>query len=126
MSSASCRGEICTLCREPAAKKVEESIFRDDAYPQRHPLTAYVCGPCFGRIMAISPPPRTHPHADATRRATYAACMRVCTRFMRRSVGVIERSIAYAIRCELRGLAFDNGDLDAIDNTFTDVGGGDG
>jgi hypothetical protein len=28
--------------RWPATRKVEETIFRDDPVPDRHPLTAYV------------------------------------------------------------------------------------
>ncbi len=42
-----CKGERCTLCGNDAATKVEEDTFGE----ARHPLTAYVCITCFGRIM---------------------------------------------------------------------------
>ena len=48
--SVSAEGEVC-FCGSAAAHKVEEHIFHDDPMPQRHPLTRYVCHPCFVRIM---------------------------------------------------------------------------
>ncbi len=51
--SGSCKGEICAFhdCVEPAAAKVEETIFHDDPMPVRHPLTAYLCEDHFRKIM---------------------------------------------------------------------------
>lgn len=45
------KGERCTMCNQPAAKKVEEVIFDDDPVPVRHPWTSYLCLLCFGRVM---------------------------------------------------------------------------
>lgn len=41
------KGERCTLCGKPAARKVEEDTFGE----HRHPYTAYVCEDDFSRIM---------------------------------------------------------------------------
>lgn len=41
------RGERCTLCGKPAARKLEEDTFGE----HRHPLTAYVCEEHFERIV---------------------------------------------------------------------------
>ena len=41
--SECCKGEKCSVCGQPATNKLEETIFDDDPYPMRHPLTAYVC-----------------------------------------------------------------------------------
>jgi len=49
--SGTCCGETCTLCKAPAAHKIGEEIAFDDPFPNRHNLTAYVCDPCFRRIM---------------------------------------------------------------------------
>ena len=49
--SASCSGESCSICKRPAAFKVEESIAFDDPNRERHPLTAYVCFRHFKDIM---------------------------------------------------------------------------
>ncbi|RYE24843.1 MAG: hypothetical protein EOP51_06105 [Sphingobacteriales bacterium] len=49
--SATCQGERCSMCGEPAAHKVGEEIAFDDPFPQRHNLTAYVCHAHFGQIM---------------------------------------------------------------------------
>ena len=49
--SGACRGESCSICRQPADHKVEEAIQFDDPLPNRHPLTAYVCHSCFVAIM---------------------------------------------------------------------------
>ena len=53
--SGSCIGENCSMCSEPATKKVEEHIFHDDPEPNRHGLTAYVCEKHFNIIMGVSP-----------------------------------------------------------------------
>ncbi len=49
--SACCGGERCSLCGNPAARKVGEEIFHDDPNPYRHNLTAYVCQEHFDKIM---------------------------------------------------------------------------
>lgn len=46
-----CRGEKCRMCGEPAVKKVDEVIFPDDPYQNRHELTAYLCMGCFKKVM---------------------------------------------------------------------------
>jgi hypothetical protein len=46
-----CVGEKCTMCGAQATHKVAEEFQFDEPMPQRHPLTAYVCGWCFGSIM---------------------------------------------------------------------------
>lgn len=51
--SASCGGEVCSICRDPATHKVGEEIFADDPLPIRHNLTAYVCCDHFGDIMGV-------------------------------------------------------------------------
>ena len=48
--SLSCQGEKC-FCGKPAEHKVEETVFGDDPYPGRHPLTRYVCHEHFRGIM---------------------------------------------------------------------------
>lgn len=48
--SKCCKGETC-FCGQPAAHKVEETIFPDDPHQRRHPLTAYVCEKHFAQIM---------------------------------------------------------------------------
>lgn len=50
-TSASCSGEFCHLCNEPATHKVGEEIPHDDPLPNRHNFTAYVCCTCFARIF---------------------------------------------------------------------------
>lgn len=52
--SASCRGEICSVCGKPAAHKVCEEIFEDDPSAIRHSLTAYVCCEHFRILMGDS------------------------------------------------------------------------
>lgn len=51
--SACCVGVTCHVegCDDPAQHQVEEVIFHDDPFQQRHPLTAYVCAKHFGLIM---------------------------------------------------------------------------
>jgi len=49
--SATCNGEVCSICGNPAAAKVAEEIALDDPRRVRHPLTAYVCAEHFGQIM---------------------------------------------------------------------------
>lgn len=49
--SASCKGEKCRLCGEPAAAKVGEEIMWDDPATNRHNLTAYVCEAHFRQIF---------------------------------------------------------------------------
>jgi hypothetical protein len=49
--SATCRGEHCSMCKEPATHKVGEEIAHDDPNPNRHNLTAYVCCRDFIRIF---------------------------------------------------------------------------
>src|SRR3954452_3015763 len=51
--SASCIGEVCSMCGAPAAAKVGEEIAHDDPHPYRHNLTAYVCAEHFGQIMGL-------------------------------------------------------------------------
>lgn len=48
--SASCVGEKCK-CKRDATHKVEEVIQHDDPDQNRHPLTSYICCPCFGFIF---------------------------------------------------------------------------
>lgn len=48
--SGTCEGERCR-CGAPAQHKVEESVAYDDPFPNRHPLTAYVCDLHFRAIM---------------------------------------------------------------------------
>lgn len=50
MRSACCEGERC-FCGAEADRKLEETIFRDDPLPNRHPFTAYVCAEHFSQIM---------------------------------------------------------------------------
>lgn len=49
--SGCCEGEKCSACGKPATNKLEETIFHDDPYPMRHPLTAYVCKEHFRMIV---------------------------------------------------------------------------
>ena len=49
--SAACRGEICTMCREPATHKVGEEQMFDDPSPYSHNMTAYICCRHFGLLM---------------------------------------------------------------------------
>lgn len=49
--SASCEGEFCTVCRDPATHKLGEEIMHDDPLQNRHNLTAYVCCQCFSRVL---------------------------------------------------------------------------
>jgi hypothetical protein len=49
--SGSCQGEVCSVCGKPATNKLEETIFWDDPYPNRHNLTAYVCREHFDMIV---------------------------------------------------------------------------
>ena len=49
--SATCAGEFCSICDEPAYAKVGEEISYDDPGPKRHNLTAYVCRAHFEAIM---------------------------------------------------------------------------
>ena len=49
--SGCCEGEKCSVCGNPATNKLEETIFHDDPYPMRHPLTAYVCKEHFRMIV---------------------------------------------------------------------------
>ena len=51
--SGCCKGELCTVCKKPASKKVEEVIFEDDPEQMRHPYTAYLCLAHFNQIMNI-------------------------------------------------------------------------
>lgn len=48
--SGCCEGEIC-YCGVAAEHKVEETVFPDDPFPHRHPLTRYVCHAHFKQIM---------------------------------------------------------------------------
>jgi hypothetical protein len=41
--SATCEGEKCRICGQPATHKVGEEIPFDDPLPGRHNWTAYVC-----------------------------------------------------------------------------------
>ena len=54
--SASCGGELCRMCNEPATHKVGEEIMHDDPNPGRHNLTAYVCCSHFMLIMGDASP----------------------------------------------------------------------
>lgn len=49
--SGSCKGEVCSVCGNPATNKLEETIFWDDPNKMRHPLTAYVCRDHFRMIV---------------------------------------------------------------------------
>lgn len=61
--SAACRGETCTMCREPATHKVGEEILFDDPAEKvtSHNLTAYVCCRCFRAIMKVICPGTERP-----------------------------------------------------------------
>jgi hypothetical protein len=59
--SASCGGEHCRVCGDPATHKVGEEIMHDDPsheslYTARHNFTAYVCCDCFTMIMGPAVP----------------------------------------------------------------------
>lgn len=60
-TSACCEGERCSMCGEPAKRKVGEEIFHDDPIPYRHNLTAYVCLNHFKQIMDRSGFQRAQP-----------------------------------------------------------------
>jgi hypothetical protein len=49
--SASCKGERCSVCGEPAEAKLGEEIAHDDPMPHRHNLTAYVCREHFDMVL---------------------------------------------------------------------------
>lgn len=50
--SATCRGERCRICGNPAGHKVGEEIPHDKPHwTNRHNFTAYVCCECFGKIF---------------------------------------------------------------------------
>lgn len=51
--SGCCEGEKCSVCGNPATNKLEETIFHDDPFPTRHPLSAYVCKEHFKTIVGI-------------------------------------------------------------------------
>lgn len=48
--SGCCEGERC-YCGAPAEHKVEETIFHDDPFQFRHPLTTYICHTHFREMM---------------------------------------------------------------------------
>lgn len=54
--SASCNGEICRICNDPATHKVGEEILHDDINQNRHNYTAYVCCKCFRNIFGNAVP----------------------------------------------------------------------
>jgi hypothetical protein len=54
--SASCGGEVCSICGDPATHKVGEEIMHDDPCPNRHNYTAYVCCSCFRMILGPAVP----------------------------------------------------------------------
>ena len=54
--SASCAGEYCNNCSEPATHKVGEQIMWDDPAPHRHNLTAYLCCYCFSAVFGPAAP----------------------------------------------------------------------
>lgn len=65
---ASAKGEACSVCGAPAARKVEETIFSDDPSTRelyglpiqaRHPFTAYLCMEHF--VMVMGPAARAWP-----------------------------------------------------------------
>lgn len=49
--SASCQGEVCSVCGKPATNKLGEEIPFDDPNPNRHNLTAYVCQAHFEMVV---------------------------------------------------------------------------
>jgi hypothetical protein len=51
--SASCGGEVCSVCTGgvPATHKLGEEIMWDDPVKERHNLTAYVC--CYHYTMIL-------------------------------------------------------------------------
>jgi hypothetical protein len=50
--SASCKGEHCSICGQPATRKVAEEFCHDDPTREyRHEMTAYVCADHFEMIM---------------------------------------------------------------------------
>ena len=54
--SASCGGESCTMCGEPATHKVGEEIQWDDPNKMRHNFTAYVCCNHFWKLFGSAVP----------------------------------------------------------------------
>jgi len=66
--SASCKGEQCRICGQPATHKVGEEIQHDDPFPDRHNWTAYVCCEDFAVIFGqqahgvLKPVPRITNH----------------------------------------------------------------
>lgn len=64
--SASCKGEVCTICGQPATRKVAEEIPHDDPTREyRHGLTAYVCTNHFEMIMNYGNGKGGGPHMQA-------------------------------------------------------------
>lgn len=51
-SSIYAEGERCTICKEPADRKISELILDDNPNPTQHGLTAYVCNKHFDRIFS--------------------------------------------------------------------------
>ena len=49
--SATCKGEICSVCGNPATNKLGEEIPFDEPNKNRHNLTAYVCREHFTMIV---------------------------------------------------------------------------
>lgn len=48
---AGCDGETCALCSAEAVAKISEEIACDDPFPDRHPLTSYLCRMHFRLVM---------------------------------------------------------------------------
>lgn len=53
-TSASCKGEKCSICKASATHKVGEEILHDDPNPTRHNLTACVCCEHYRQILGPS------------------------------------------------------------------------
>lgn len=49
--SGACKGEVCSMCGNPATNKLGEEILFDDPNKNRHNLTTYVCRDHFNLIM---------------------------------------------------------------------------
>lgn len=61
-TSASCRGERCSVCADPATHKLGEEIPHDDPQPNRHNLTAYVCCRHFKMLLGPAAGCKTEYH----------------------------------------------------------------
>jgi hypothetical protein len=67
--SASCGGEKCRICQQPATHKVGEEIAHDDPNQCRHNLTAYLC--CLHYTFVVGPAANCPGVVDPVTKKTY-------------------------------------------------------